>query len=526
MDGPAIAFIQHFNKLINQHAPGAASTREHIASASMFEAATHSTPSTTKQATTKDLLCHPSYNNPLVSLKTLQIVAISDTHGFEGQLLTQKTLDDDNSDGQTGAVSELLPRGDVLFHLGNFALEGSPSAEKKALESFDKWLAQQPHPIKIVVRGNHDPLHYEFPASGAWYIAEATTVSLTPNLVLGVIPHGPMRKKSILPKACDILATHVPPYTILDRTCTGKAAGSTHLTKLVRSMQDKPRLWLCGHIHEGPGVAVRQWGAQSTTIINAANANAGRAMQWDHDPVIVQVDNDDRLFLSATAVTIVSMGNVKQNGDKVRPSKDERFVHVDEFNDSETTSLLLAVDMGLKSGVSLFSSEGKLLRYEQFQFDQDELPETAKKLVAEWERAVIDDNNDAGSGTTTAKSCLSHIAVEGVNGYMFRAWAEAAASSIKPCVLKVSPEEWRAELSNKKERRHNGGQDANAAARLIARQVVDDYGVMGTHQGKFKTDVAEAVCLGLYASRRLGWIGQEPAVRRYSNGNIIVPKKV
>jgi calcineurin-like phosphoesterase family protein len=95
--------------------------------------------------------------------------------------LTQKSLDDDNSDGQTGAVSELLPRGDVLFHLGDFALEGSPSAEKKALESFDKWLAQQPHPIKIVVRGNHDPQHYEFPASGAWYITEATTVSLTPT---------------------------------------------------------------------------------------------------------------------------------------------------------------------------------------------------------------------------------------------------------------------------------------------------------------------------------------------------------
>jgi hypothetical protein len=54
MDGPAIAFIQHFNKLNNHHAPGAVSTREQIASASVFEAATHSTPSKTKQRATVD----------------------------------------------------------------------------------------------------------------------------------------------------------------------------------------------------------------------------------------------------------------------------------------------------------------------------------------------------------------------------------------------------------------------------------------------------------------------------------------
>jgi Calcineurin-like phosphoesterase len=539
MDGPAIAFVQHFNKL-NQPVSCASqrSTREQTTS--IGDATTQSSP-LAKPPTTKALLCHP-FNNPLVGLKTLQIVAISDTHGFEGQLVTE-SLDD------SGVRGELLPAGDVLFHLGDFALEGSPGAEKKALEAFDKWLAQQPHPIKIVVRGNHDPLQYAFPASGAWYITEATTISLTPNLVLGVIPHGPttMRKKSSIPKACDILATHVPPYNVggLDRTCTGKAAGSIYLTKLVRSMQDKPRLWLCGHIHEGRGVAIRQWGAQTTTVINAANANAGRAMQLDHDPVIVLVDNDDRLLSAAAAnsnpVTIVSMGNNNNNNDKpsnnnnkadmVRPSKEGQFVHHEEPENSETTSLLLAVDMGLKSGLSLFNSKGKLLRYEQFQFDRDQLPETAKRLVAEWEAAVNVNNsndNDNASGTHQNNSRLTHIAVEGVNGYMLQAWAEAAPSTpTMPCcvLLKVSPEEWRAELLNKKERQ-NGGQDAKAAARLIARQVVDDYGVMGTHQGKFKTDVAEAVCLGLYASRRLGWIQQEPAVRRYSNGNVVVPKKV
>ena len=60
------------------------------------------------------------------------------------------------------------------------------------------------------------------------------------------------------------------------------------------------------------------------------------------------------------------------------------------------------------------------------------------------------------------------------------------------------------------------------AARLIARQVVGDFSA-GTHSGKFKTDVAEAVTLGFYMSRRLGWI--ESNVRRATNSMILVPRR-
>jgi len=50
--------------------------------------------------------------------------------------------------------------------------------------------------------------------------------------------------------------------------------------------------------------------------------------------------------------------------------------------------------------------------------------------------------------------------------------------------------------------------------------------MMEQHSGKFKTDVAEAVVMGLYVARKLGWITREPAVRRYTNGAIMVPKQV
>jgi Icc-related predicted phosphoesterase len=96
---------------------------------------------------------------------------------------------------------------------------------------------------------------------------------------------GPYGRKAAFPKSVKSWPLiNVPPYNVLDRTCTGKAAGSIYLTKLVRGMQAKPRLWLCGHIHEGRGVAVRQWDDQNTTVVKAANANAGRAMHLDHIP--------------------------------------------------------------------------------------------------------------------------------------------------------------------------------------------------------------------------------------------------
>ena len=109
--------------------------------------------------------------------------------------------------------------------------------------------------------------------------------------------------------------------------------------------------------------------------------------------------------------------------------------------------------------------------------------------------------------------------MEGGDVAILNAWSSAASDV---SILRVSPEEWRYELLQPKEKL--SGADCKAAARLIARQVVSDFGSMEKHNGKFKTDVAEAVVMGLYVSRKLGWITRTPAIRRYSNGNVVVPR--
>ena len=91
-------------------------------------------------------------------------------------------------------------------------------------------------------------------------------------------------------------------------------------------------------------------------------------------------------------------------------------------------------------------------------------------------------------------------------------------------MLIVKPDEWRADLLLSKEKA--SGEAGKEASRLVARQLLADYGGM-LHEGKLKTDVAEAILLGYHVSRRLEWIPRrEPCIRRYSNGGVVVPKTI
>lgn len=64
--------------------------------------------------------------------KTIRFVCVSDTHG-----LTEKLE---------------VPHGDVLIHAGDFSNVGEP----EIIEDFNTWLGSLPHPIKVVIAGNHD----------------------------------------------------------------------------------------------------------------------------------------------------------------------------------------------------------------------------------------------------------------------------------------------------------------------------------------------------------------------------------
>jgi Calcineurin-like phosphoesterase len=532
------------------------------------------------------------------SSSCLKVLVISDTHGFEEQLTPDQGT---------------LPEADVLLHLGDFAIDDIADDQNEvrraaAFAKFDSWLHRQPASLKIVLRGNHDPRHATFPVSGAVYVVQPMTFSLCASRpapeAVGVgdtnrdendnsmpasfsmlaVPFGKMPGAKAFPKSgCDIVASHEPPYQLLDKTYAGKHVGSEvlkrGLQRMTKGAQCIPLCCLCGHIHEGRGLVKHVFGtglskpdpykkllpAQETTVINAANANIGRATRLDYGPVLLHFHHDK--FSKVKSMEVVQMdhqftflnqeiGNSDFFGtETVSTQKTEQILKAGRV--SQVGELLLAVDLGLRTGLSLYNCRGRLLRYANFHFENvADLRVGAVHALTSW----------GMEANAVASPCLelnerdmswsiTRIAIEGGDPPLRDAWMEAiefveatasatsllglsgSVASGPKKVLYVRPEEWRMDLLNEKEKR--SGEDAKAASRLIARQIIADYSVYNTetgppgtstgahsyqHVGKLPTDAAESILLGYHVCRRLGWIQRVPPVRRFTNGSIIVPK--
>ncbi len=98
----------------------------------------------------------------------------------------------------------------------------------------------------------------------------------------------------------DILASHSPPHKILDKCYHGENAGCASLRgKVERMMAGPPRLWVCGHIHEGRGSEKVSFGlsTRETLVVNAANANSGRANSIRHGPVVIDFHQDENMTI-------------------------------------------------------------------------------------------------------------------------------------------------------------------------------------------------------------------------------------
>lgn len=71
--------------------------------------------------------------------------------------------------------------------------------------------------------------------------------------------------------ACDVLVTHEPPLGTLDLTFLRTRAGSRKVLDLL--LRYRPRVLVCGHIHEAPGVAR----LEETLVVNCSMGNGKNA---------------------------------------------------------------------------------------------------------------------------------------------------------------------------------------------------------------------------------------------------------
>ena len=145
------------------------------------------------------------------------------------------------------------------------------------------------------------------------------------------------------------------------------------------------------------------------------------------------------------------------------------------------STALLAIDLGLRTGLAHFDRQGRLLRHASRHFGgRDALRRGAPTLLAELEG-------------------LEWLVLEG-DGRLARAWRRPAEARGIQC-LRVEPDTWRRALLLPRQRTE-GSPLKREAMTLADRIVADSPASSPTPPGP---DAAEAILIGLWACRQLGW---------------------
>ena len=215
-----------------------------------------------------------------------RLVLISDTHNMHEDVL--------------------LPHGDILLHAGDFSGRG----RQHEVQNFMQWFGAQAHPHKVLIAGNHDFMAETHPEdfrklipAGVTYLENggATVMGLniwgspvTPRFMDWAfnVDRGPkiQRYWDGIPAALDVLITHGPARGQGDMLVHGESAGCDHLLSTI--LQQKPRLHLFGHIHEGHGLTQNE----DTLFANASILD--ERYNIAHPPMVMDIDDKEITVIS------------------------------------------------------------------------------------------------------------------------------------------------------------------------------------------------------------------------------------
>jgi hypothetical protein len=147
---------------------------------------------------------------------------------------------------------------------------------------------------------------------------------------------------------------------------------------------------------------------------------------------------------------------------------------------------LLAVDLGVRTGLALYGGDGRLLRYRSQNFG------SAARLKRALP-ALLDSEPD-----------LAWLVIEG-GGPLADAWEREAARRRIP-VRRTAAEEWRRALLYPREQR--SGAQAKTTADGLARRIIEWSGA--PRPTSLRHDAAEAILIGFWAVLDAGWLDTVP----------------
>ncbi|KAI1099818.1 Metallo-dependent phosphatase [Jackrogersella minutella] len=264
-----------------------------------------------------------------------------------------------------------LPKGDVLIHCGDLTNQGSFNELKKQVT----WLERADFECKLVIAGNHDlTLDTDFFEQFGGYFHNSTpqdpvecqtllaqskslvylqhsshTIKLTapsgPRTTFNVFasPYTPERGKwafqysrsddtaagrlwERIPLNTDILITHGPARTHRDESRHREAMGCESLRRAMWRV--RPRIALCGHVHEARGVERVRWDLSSKFVRYKELENI---YQWE-DPGI---GNEKNCLVDLTAKGGMPLDNDGGNVSSSSPPPPDVSVQVTEGSTTE-----------------------------------------------------------------------------------------------------------------------------------------------------------------------------------------------
>jgi Icc-related predicted phosphoesterase len=198
-----------------------------------------------------------------------------------------------------------LGDGDILVHAGDLSSLG----HKHEIINFLNWFAKTPFEHKIFVAGNHDfyfeknfQIDEKYAEMGIHYLfddqitIDGITFYGSPwqpefyDWAFNLPKNGYELKQrwDMIPQNVDVLITHGPAFGILDYAPMGGHVGCELL--LDKIMEVKPKIHVCGHIHEGYG----QKTINGVEFLNASVLNG--QYQHKNKPIKMIFDTETKEF--------------------------------------------------------------------------------------------------------------------------------------------------------------------------------------------------------------------------------------
>jgi Icc-related predicted phosphoesterase len=201
------------------------------------------------------------------------IYAVADIHGKPGKIaLVREKTEALNPDALivAGDITNYFNSTDVVDQLNHMPVPVLAIRGNTDLEKVDHLLNDYP---------NTSSLHLnEQKIKGQKFVGVSGTIPVPFSSRIGLREKSIIHTLEALVDDSSVLVVHSPPRGVLDEAFGRFHSGCRRLYQFVAQCQ--PRLVLCGHIHERPGIAT----IGQTTVVNCNIARTGRGAIVEFDP--------------------------------------------------------------------------------------------------------------------------------------------------------------------------------------------------------------------------------------------------